>query len=104
MLRKLLCAMLVACLPGVASAADYPDREIELMVPWGVGGSTDIVFRTFVSVLPKHLKAPVIIVNRPGGGAVPGYAEAMKKKERRLLLPGLGDPVDHQGPYEQDAV
>ena len=80
MLRKLLCAMLVACLPGVASAADYPDREIELMVPWGVGGSTDIVFRTFVSVLPKHLKAPVIIVNRPGGGAVPGYAEAMKKK------------------------
>lgn len=80
MLRKLFCALLVAALPGFATAADYPDREIELMVPWGVGGSTDIVFRTFVSVLPKYLKAPVIIVNRPGGGAVPGYAEAMKKK------------------------
>lgn len=63
-----------------ARAADYPSREIELMVPWSVGGSTDIVFRTFLAVLPKYLKAPVIIVNRPGGGAVPGYAEAMTKK------------------------
>ena len=61
-------------------AQDYPSREIELMVPWSVGGSTDIVFRTFLAVLPKYLKAPVIIVNRPGGGAVPGYAEAMTKK------------------------
>jgi tripartite-type tricarboxylate transporter receptor subunit TctC len=61
-------------------AADYPSREIELMIPWSVGGSTDTTFRTFLTVLPKYLKAPVIIVNRPGGGAVPGYAEAMKKK------------------------
>jgi tripartite-type tricarboxylate transporter receptor subunit TctC len=66
---------------GVAGAkAKYPDREIELMVPWSVGGATDTVFRTFQTVLPKYLKVPIIIVNRPGGGAVPGYAEAMKKK------------------------
>ena len=58
----------------------FPSREIELMVPWSVGGSTDIVFRTFQMVLPKYLKAPVIVVNRPGGGAVPGYAEAIGKK------------------------
>lgn len=58
----------------------YPARDIELMIPWGVGGATDITFRTFMSVLPKYLGAPVIIVNRPGGGAVPGYAEAMQKK------------------------
>lgn len=63
-----------------ARAAEYPSREIEVMIPWSVGGSTDTTFRTFLSVLPKYLKAPVIIVNRPGGGAVPGYAEAMKKK------------------------
>ena len=58
----------------------YPSREIELMVPWSVGGGTDILFRVFQMVLPKYLKAPLIIVNRPGGGAVPGYAEAMTKK------------------------
>lgn len=60
--------------------AEYPSREIELMVPWSVGGGTDAVFRTFLAVLPKYIGAPVIIVNRPGGGAVPGYTEAMGKK------------------------
>jgi tripartite-type tricarboxylate transporter receptor subunit TctC len=65
----------------------YPSREIELMVPWSVGGSTDIVFRTFLMVLPKYLKAPVIIVNRPGGGAVPGYTEAMGKTPEPAAVP-----------------
>ena len=68
----------ILCAEGQSEV--YPSREIELMVPWSVGGSTDIVFRTFLMVLPKYLKAPVIVVNRPGGGAVPGYTEAMGKK------------------------
>jgi len=78
----LLLSILIGVGLGVseARAEEYPARELELMIPWSVGGSTDTTFRTFLSVLPKYLKAPVIIVNRPGGGAVPGYAEAMKKK------------------------
>ena len=81
-MKRLLCllVLLLLAVPWTATAEDYPDREIELMVPWSVGGSTDTVFRTLITVLPKHLKAPVIIVNRPGGGAVPGYTEAMTKK------------------------
>jgi tripartite-type tricarboxylate transporter receptor subunit TctC len=76
-----LAMFLIVGLAGIAGAKDkYPSREIELMIPWGVGGATDVVFRTFLTVLPKYLKVPVIIVNRPGGGAVPGYTEAMKKK------------------------
>jgi tripartite-type tricarboxylate transporter receptor subunit TctC len=76
-----LAISLIVGLAGLAGAKEqYPSREIELMIPWGVGGATDVVFRTFLTVLPKYLKVPVIIVNRPGGGAVPGYTEAMKKK------------------------
>lgn len=82
----ILLLVLVLTLAGQALFAEgqaeqaYPSREIELMVPWSVGGGTDIVFRTFQMVLPKYLKAPLIVVNRPGGGAVPGYTEAMGKK------------------------
>jgi len=71
---------LVFVVPNVFAQEVYPSREIELMIPWSVGGATDISFRTFLSVLPKYLKVPVVIVNIPGGGAVPGYAEAMTKK------------------------
>jgi tripartite-type tricarboxylate transporter receptor subunit TctC len=77
-----LAIVLIAGLADLVEAKKekYPSREIELMIPWGVGGATDTVFRTFLNVLPKYLSAPVIIVNRPGGGAVPGYTEAMKKR------------------------
>ena len=50
-LFSLVVLMLIA-FPWAASAGDYPEREIELMVPWSVGGSTDIVFRTLIAVLP----------------------------------------------------
>lgn len=73
-----LCVMLV--LSEVLAQETFPSREIELMIPWSVGGATDISFRTFLSVLPKYLKVPVVIVSIPGGGAVPGYADAMTKK------------------------
>ena len=84
--RILLVLLVVTLLPAFAFAGGageerpYPSREIEIMIPWGVGGATDIAFRTFMSVLPKYLGAPVIIVNRPGGAAVPGYTEALTKR------------------------
>jgi tripartite-type tricarboxylate transporter receptor subunit TctC len=85
--KKLIVCMIMITLmcfvfvfPEVLAQEAYPSREIELMIPWSIGGGTDIAFRTFISILPKYLKVPVMIVNRPGGGAVPGYAEAMQKK------------------------
>jgi len=75
-MMTLLCLVFV---PEISAQDTYPSREIELIIPWSVGGATDIAFRAFSSVLPKYLKVPVVIVNRPGGGAVPGYAEAMQK-------------------------
>ncbi len=59
---------------------EYPTREIELMVPWGAGGATDIVFRTFASVVPEYLGSSIIIDNKPGGAAVPGYTEALQRR------------------------
>lgn len=66
----LMCSVLI--LPGVLAQEVYPSREIELMIPWSVGGGTDTAFRTFISILPKYLKVPVIIVNRPGEGLFQG--------------------------------
>ena len=59
---------------------DYPTRSIEIMVPWGAGGATDIVFRTFASVIPEYLGTSILIDNQPGGAAVPGYTEALGRE------------------------
>jgi tripartite-type tricarboxylate transporter receptor subunit TctC len=92
LVRKIMLGLALVASVGLiwgasdARAAKYPTREVELMVPWSVGGATDTVFRTFSTLIHKYLGAPMIIVNRPGGGAVPGYAEGMKKKNDGYYL------------------
>jgi len=83
----------------------FPSREVEIMVPWAAGGATDIVFRTFTTVIPKYLGVPIIITNKPGGAAVPGYVEAMTKKPDGHYIVAWATPsitVTHmqQTPYD----
>ncbi len=85
----LIAGVLALLLAGGAFAAggaepevdpEYPTREIEIMVPWGAGGATDMVFRTFASVIPEYLGTSIMIDNQPGGAAVPGYTEALTRE------------------------
>ncbi len=55
-----------------ATAAEYPSRPIQIIVPWGAGGRTDINARMFASVAPKYLGQPVTVINMAGGGSVIG--------------------------------
>lgn len=66
---------LIAVLPfsGAARAA-YPERPIQLLVPWGAGGGTDAVARIVGSLLEKELGQPVNVVNRTGGSGVVGHS------------------------------
>src|SRR6266702_1306258 len=70
-MRKLL---LAAFLFAASSAfAQYPQRPIQLIVPWGAGGGTDATARIIGSLLEKELKQPVNVVNRTGGSGVVGH-------------------------------
>jgi tripartite-type tricarboxylate transporter receptor subunit TctC len=54
------------------AAGEYPTKPIQIIVPWGAGGRTDINARMFASVAPKYLGQPVVVVNKAGGGSVIG--------------------------------
>jgi tripartite-type tricarboxylate transporter receptor subunit TctC len=62
-----------AVAPAAAQTA-YPERPIELIVPWGAGGGTDAVGRIFASLLEGELGQPVNVVNRTGGSGVVGHS------------------------------
>lgn len=56
-----------------AYGADFPNKPLELVVPFGAGGGTDINARTMVARAASHLNnQPVLVVNKAGGGTVLG--------------------------------
>ncbi len=57
---------------GVALAKDYPTKPIELIVPVGPGGSTDLSARVFAKHAQKKFGKPVVIVNIKGAGGYTG--------------------------------
>jgi tripartite-type tricarboxylate transporter receptor subunit TctC len=67
---------LSAALPGrasaqpQASAADYPNRPVTLVVPFAPGGSTSIIARIVAQKLEQRLGKPFIVENRPGSGGM----------------------------------
>jgi tripartite-type tricarboxylate transporter receptor subunit TctC len=54
--------------------AEYPERPITLIVPWGAGGGTDATGRMIGSLLEEELGQPVNVVNRTGGSGVVGHS------------------------------
>ncbi len=61
-----------------AAAKEYPNKPINLIVPWSAGGSTDLSARTMAPALSKILGVPVTVINKPGGSGIIGTLEVMK--------------------------
>jgi tripartite-type tricarboxylate transporter receptor subunit TctC len=54
--------------------AEYPERPITIIIPWGAGGGTDATGRMIGTVLQQELGVPVNVVNRTGGSGVVGHS------------------------------
>ncbi len=52
--------------------AAYPERPIEIIVPFGAGGGSDTAARAVAEGLKPLLPVPLVITNMPGGGATKG--------------------------------
>lgn len=74
--------LLAACLIAIAPAAaqDYPKGTIQLVVPFGAGGGTDIFWRTLSDYFAKALKTNIAVVNKPGGGGIVGVSGVLNAK------------------------
>jgi tripartite-type tricarboxylate transporter receptor subunit TctC len=62
----------VAAPAGIASAQDYPNRPVKIIVPFGAGGPADIFSRQAAQHLSEQLKQSFVVENRPGAGSIIG--------------------------------
>jgi tripartite-type tricarboxylate transporter receptor subunit TctC len=73
-----LLAAIAACPLSAAAADDYPNRVVQLIVPFPPGGGVDTVGRVIAQKLTDALGQNVIVVNRPGAGSVIGVRDGAK--------------------------
>lgn len=64
----------------VEQKLDYPKKSINLIIPWGAGGSTDSVGRSVAEAASGYLGQQVVVVNRAGASGTLGSDEAAKAK------------------------
>ncbi|MBX6318571.1 tripartite tricarboxylate transporter substrate binding protein [Pigmentiphaga sp.] len=64
--------------PLPSAAQDYPNRPLQLIVPFAAGGAIDQMARAVGSALSRELGQPVVIENKPGAGGNIGAAQVAK--------------------------
>lgn len=63
---------------GPVFAQAYPTKPIRIIVPYPVGGTTDLVARSVAPLLSESLGQPVVIENKSGAGGTIGEAEVAR--------------------------
>jgi tripartite-type tricarboxylate transporter receptor subunit TctC len=76
----LLTGLFVLLTPALASAQEFPDKAIKLIVPFPAGGPNDVIARVIGQRMSELLRQAVIVDNRGGAGGVLGTDVLAKAK------------------------
>lgn len=76
-------------------AADYPSRNVTIVVPYAAGGPPDVASRILTPYLSKALGKNVIVENRPGGSTTVGARSVARSAPdgHTLLMADVSLPV-----------
>jgi tripartite-type tricarboxylate transporter receptor subunit TctC len=75
----LLCALVVGVLlPTAASAQNYPNHPITMIVPFAAGGLTDVPARILAAMVQERIGQTIVVENKPGGSGTLGGAYAAR--------------------------
>lgn len=78
-LSALLAGAALAAGPA-AQAQNFPNRAIEIVVPFAAGGGTDAMARAMGDASRTHLPQPIVVLNKPGAAGGIGLTEVANAK------------------------
>ena len=96
MMKRILFVLVVvmafiAAIP--VQAAGFPEKEVQIIIPWAAGGATDLIFRSLAASTEKYLGKAVVIVNKAGGGGAVGYTEGAQARPDGYTLTSAVTPL-----------
>src|SRR2546423_8939110 len=103
-MKRFIWLLLIAA--GAAAAQTYPQRPVHMIVPYAVGGASDVTARIVAAKLSERLGQPIVVDNRTGaGGAIGTEAVARAVPDGYTLLPASASeivqlPVVTRAPYD----
>lgn len=79
---------------GNLNAQEYPKGSVQVVIPFGPGGLTDIFWRSISEPLAANLKGSVVLINKPGGGGIVGTSFGVNAKpDGYTLFSANSDPL-----------
>src|SRR5690606_14465001 len=97
-----------------AAQAEYPERDITMVVGWAPGGITDVNARAIVPYLEKDLGVKIIVENKGGASGAIGAAEVARAKPdgytilfaigAHTILPAVNDDLPYDTLKDLQAV
>lgn len=73
-------AFCFTALSASPALAEFPNKPIDIVVPFSPGGGTDQISRTIADAMSKSLKETVLVLNKPGAGTIIGTGYVAKSK------------------------
>ena len=68
-------ALSLAFVVPVAAQQKYPSRNIDLIIPFAVGGGVDLIGRAIGASLGEQLSTNVVVINRDGAAGTLGFGQ-----------------------------
>ncbi len=95
----ILFAGLMAGLSARASADNFPDRPIQLVVPSGPGSSTDMIMRSLAQAASPLLGQSIVILNRPGASGTIGVGVVARAEAGGYTIGGVPSGAITMAPH-----
>lgn len=73
-------AGLMACALPAAAQSTYPEKPVTMVVPFGPGGTSDIMARILERSMGQALGQPMVIDNKAGAGGAIGMLQLMRAR------------------------
>lgn len=78
--KSLLSTLAALTLASSAVAADFPSRDIRLIVPWSAGGGTDGISRKISNLAEEELPVSIYAENISGAVSATGLTQMMRAR------------------------